>query len=79
MGIKTILTKDSIKIFGNPNLKIKNDIIIKNFLGDHRVFMSSVIAGLTFGGNWKIFDKNSINTSFPTFMNKIKKLGAKIS
>ena len=41
--------------------------------------MSSVIAGLTFGGNWKIFDKNSINTSFPTFMNKIKKLGAKIS
>ena len=79
MGIKTILTKDSIKIFGNPNLKIKNDIIVKNFLGDHRVFMSSVIAGLTFGGNWKIFDKNSINTSFPTFMNKIKKLGAKIS
>ena len=41
--------------------------------------MSSVIAGLTFGGNWKIFDKNSINTSFPNFMNKIKKLGAKIS
>ena len=31
MGIKTILKKDSIKIFGNPNLKIKKEIIIKNF------------------------------------------------
>ena len=30
MGIKTITTKNSIKIFGNPNLKI-NKIIIKNF------------------------------------------------
>ena len=79
MGIKTVLTKDSIKIYGNPNLKIKNDIVIKNFLSDHRVFMSSVVAGLTFGGNWKIFDKNSVNTSFPTFMNTIKKLGAKIN
>ena len=31
MGIKTILKKDSIKIYGNPNLKIKKNIIIKNF------------------------------------------------
>ena len=41
--------------------------------------MTSVIAALTFGGNWKIFDKNSINTSFPTFIKKIKKFGAKIN
>jgi len=41
--------------------------------------MSSVVAGLSFGGNWKIYDKNSINTSFPTFMNRIKELGAKIN
>ena len=79
MGIKTILTKNSIKIYGNPNLEIKKNIVIKNFLNDHRVFMTSVIAALVFGGNWKIFDKNSINTSFPTFINKIKRLGAKIN
>ena len=79
MGIKTIFTKDSIKIYGNPNLKVKNNIVIKNFLSDHRIFMSSVVAGLSFGGNWKIYDKNSINTSFPTFMNRIKELGAKIN
>ena len=74
MGIKTSLTKDSIKIFGNPNLKINKKIVIKNFLKDHRVFMASVIAALTFGGNWKIHDKDSINTSFPSFLKIIKKL-----
>ena len=79
MGVKNIVTKDSIKIYGNPNLKVKNKIIIKNFLKDHRVFMASVVAALSFGGSWKIFDKESINTSFPTFLDKMKKLGAKIS
>ena len=72
MGIKTILTKDSIKIFGNPYLKIKKKVVIKNFLKDHRVFMTSVIAALTFGGKWEIFDKDSINTSFPSFIKILK-------
>ncbi len=75
MGVKTILTKNSIKIFGNPNLKVTKKIVIKNFLKDHRVFMTSVIAALTFGGNWSISDKDSINTSFPSFFNKLKQLG----
>ena len=79
MGIKTVLTNDSIKIFGNPNLEINKNIEIKKFLKDHRVFMSSVVAALTFGGNWKIFDKDSVNTSFPTFISKIKILGAKLN
>ena len=78
MGIKTIVTKDSIKIFGNPNLEIKKKIVIKNFLKDHRVFMTSVVAALIFGGNWQIFNKDSINTSFPSFLNKINSLGANI-
>ena len=76
MGIKTITTKDSIKIFGNPDLIVKKKIIIKKFLKDHRVFMTSVIAALTFGGPmWSIYDKDSINTSFPSFLQKIKNLG----
>jgi len=78
MGIKNIVTKNSIKIYGNPDHKIKKKIIIKNFLKDHRVFMSSVVAALTFGGNWKISDKNSIKTSFPSFLKITKTLGAKI-
>ena len=78
MGIKNVMTKSSIKIFGNPHLKINKKITIKNFLKDHRVFMTSIIAALTFGGEWKISDKDSINTSFPSFMSKIKELGVKI-
>ncbi len=76
MGIKTIATKDSIKIYGNPNLKIEKNITIKDFLKDHRVFMTCVIAALSFGGKWKIHDKDSIKTSFPDFLkilNKIQK------
>ena len=78
MGIKTILKNDSIKIFGNPNLEIKKKIKIKNFLKDNRVFMTYVIAALAFGGSWQIWDKNSIKTSFPSFLSKIRSLGAKL-
>ncbi len=76
MGIKTIMSNNSIKIFGNPNLKINKKIEIKNYLKDHRVFMTSIIAALSFGGYWKIHDKDSINTSFPSFLkilNSLKK------
>ena len=78
MGVKNVLKRDSIKIYGNPNLRIKKEIVIKKYLKDHRVFMSSVVAALTFGGKWRIYDKDSIKTSFPTFINKIKNLGARL-
>ena len=76
MGIRVIVTTNSIKIFGNPNLNlnINKKIIIKNYLKDHRVFMTSIIAGLTFGGTWEIHDKDSIRTSFPNFLNIINDL-----
>ena len=77
MGVKNKITRDSLKIYGNPNLKIKKKMIIKKFLKDHRIFMTSVIAALVFGGNWQIHDKDSIKTSFPSFLKKIKFLGAK--
>ncbi len=79
MGIKNILTKNSIKIYGNPKLKINKKIIIKNFMKDHRVFMTSVIAALTFGGKWQIHDKDSIKTSFPSFLKKVSFLGATLT
>ena len=68
MGIKVITTKNSIKIFGDPKLRINKKITIKNYLKDHRVFMTSVIAALSFGGEWHIHDKDSIQTSFPSFL-----------
>ena len=36
--------------------------------------MTSVIAGLTFGGNWIIHDKDSIKTSFPSFLKILNNL-----
>ena len=50
--------------------------IIKNYLKDHRVFMTSVVAALSFGGSWNIANKDSVNTSFTNFLkiiNDIKK------
>ncbi len=79
IGIKNIVTNNSIKIYGNPNIQVNKKIVIKNFLKDHRVFMTSVVAALTFGGKWQIHDKDSINTSFPSFLNKMNYLGAKMS
>ena len=79
LGIKTIRKKNDLKIIGNPELRPKGKFHIKNFLKDHRIFMMSVIAALTIGGqNWKIEDKDSINTSFPDFLKIVKNLGAKI-
>ena len=76
LGVKTITTNDSIKIYGNPNLNLRFDkkIIIKKYLKDHRVFMTSMIAALSFGGYWIIHDKDSINTSFPSFLKIIEDL-----
>ena len=74
MGVKTIIKRNSIKIFGNPQLKIDKEIVIKNYLKDHRVFMTSVIAALSFGGKWIVHDKDSINSSFPNFLKVVTKL-----
>ncbi len=78
IGIKTLRNKNDVKIYGNPNLKLNGNYIVKKFMKDHRIFMMACVAALTFGGKWKIYDKNSIKTSFPDFLFKIKELGAKI-
>ena len=76
IGIKTITTKSSIKIFGNPDIRVNKNIKIQDNLKDHRVFMTSVIAALTFEGKsvWHIHNKDSIQTSFPKFLNIINDL-----
>jgi len=80
IGIKTKLTHNSIKIYGNPNLKLKKTFEIKNYFKDHRIMALSTIAALTLGGKWKIYDPDSIKTSFPSFFNILKEnLGAKIN
>ena len=79
IGIKVDRYKDDINIYGNPKLSLTDNFLIKNFLKDHRIFFLSCIAALTLGGKWKINDKDSINTSFPSFLKILKKLGAQIN
>ena len=80
IGIKVERKKDNIKIYGNPNLKLNGNFKISNFLKDHRVFMMACIAALALLQDGKIVieDRDSIKTSFPSFLKTIKSLGAKI-
>jgi len=79
MGVKVISDDNSIKIYGNPNLNLNKKIQIKNYMKDHRVFMMSVIAALCLGGQWKIYNPESVRTSFPSFIKIIKSLGGKLN
>ena len=78
IGIKVSRNKNDIKIVGNPNLNLNGRYIIKNFRKDHRVFMMSCIAAFSFGGYWKIYNPESVNTSFPNFFKIIEQLGKKL-
>ena len=78
IGIKVTRKNNNIKIFGNPNINLDKIYNIKNFKKDHRVFMMSCIAALSFGGEWNIYHKDSINSSFPNFLKITERLGAKI-
>ena len=77
MGVKNIVTKSSIKIYGNPNIKINHKIEVKNYLKDHRIFMMSMIAALSIGGYWKLYDPKCIKTSFPNFLKLVEKIQKK--
>jgi len=80
IGIKTKkIGNHGIKIWGNNKLVLNNEYIIKNYLKDHRITMCSVVLALSRGGKWKIYDPDSIKTSFPSFLNIIKFLGGSIN
>ncbi len=78
IGVKVLRKNNNIKIYGNPDLKLDRQYSMNNFRKDHRVFMMSCIAALVFGGSWKIYDRDSINSSFPKFLRIINQLGGKI-
>ena len=78
IGVQIKESKDGLMIYGNPNLELNGNYVIKDYLKDHRVFMMSCVAALTLGGNFTIKDRDSIKTSFPNFLNILENLGAKI-
>jgi 3-phosphoshikimate 1-carboxyvinyltransferase len=74
-GIKTKSTPSSLKIFGNPNLKLDKilNIYPKN---DHRIAMSFFCLAQLINGNIKINNFETVNTSFSKFLVTMKKIGA---
>ena len=77
IGIKSIFSKNSLKIFGNEKINFKNKKIKVNNLGDHRICMSSFILGTVTGIKTEIKNFETVNTSSPSFLKIMKSLGAK--
>ena len=73
------INNNGLKIWGQPNLKLKKNFVIKDYLKDHRIFMMSTIAALSLGGNWRIHNSDCFKTSFPRFLKILKTLGATIN
>ena len=78
IGIKCKTTKDSMVIYGKNKIETKKKSILTKTIGDHRICMSSVILSLVTGINSEIKNFETVNTSFPRFINLIKSLGGKI-
>ena len=77
IGIKSIATKNEIKIYGGKLKKDKRLIKVPN-LGDHRICMSSTVLALITGIKTKIKNFETVNTSSPNFLNIIKLLGGNL-
>ena len=76
VGIKSVSSKNNLKIFGKGKFESnKNKIRVKK-LGDHRICMSSfVLASLT-GVATEIKNFETVNTSSPSFLTIMRQLGA---
>ena len=75
IGIKTQSTIDTLKIYGNPNIKIKKTLVISP-KEDHRIAMSFFCLGQLLNGKVKINNFQTVNTSFSKFLFTMKKIGA---
>ena len=77
IGIKTIASKDQIKIFGKGMVNASGKNINVQSLGDHRICMSSFVLAALTGAKTKIKNFETVNTSSPSFLKIMKSLGAK--
>lgn len=78
LGIKTKSTKSSLTIFGDFSVDTKREICLDANL-DHRIAMAFLILGFAKNGYTVIKDADTINSSFPNFVNIMQNLGANIA
>ena len=77
IGVKTVAHKNNLKIFGKGMIDASNKKINVPNLGDHRICMSTFILAILTGAKTKIKNFETVYTSSPSFLNIMKKLGAK--
>ncbi len=77
INIKCSSNKNSMTIYGSKILKNSRKKIIINPKLDHRICQSAAILALVTGINMTIKNFETVNTSAPTFLQKIKSLGGK--
>jgi 3-phosphoshikimate 1-carboxyvinyltransferase len=77
IGIKSIASKNELKIFGKEKFDANNKKIIVPNLGDHRICMSSFILAVLTGAKTKIKNFETVFTSSPSFLKNMKLLGVK--
>jgi len=74
MGVSVEELKDGIIVTGRERLK---SVTVQSY-GDHRVAMAMAIAGLVADGETIVQDTACVDTSFPGFMEMLRKLQGKI-
>ena len=77
IGIKTIASKNKIKIYGKDFINKKNKKINIPNLGDHRICMSGLVLSLITGIKCKIKNFETVFSSSPSFLKIINSLGGK--
>ena len=70
-------TSNSISILGNKRVNPGKEIVIDSKF-DHRIAMSFLCLGLLMENGIKVKNAETINSSFPSFYNIMKSLGANL-
>ena len=76
-GFSVKSTSNSISIIGNKKVNPGKEIVIDSKF-DHRIAMSFLCLGLLMENGVKVKNAETINSSFPSFFNIMKSLGANL-
>lgn len=76
VGVKSVSSKNELKIFGKGMIDARKKFINVPNLGDHRICMSSFILAVLTGAKTNIKNFETVYTSSPSFLKIMKKLGA---
>ena len=77
VGIKSLATKNELKVFGKGMIDASDKKINVPNLGDHRICMASFILSIITGAKTKINNFETVFTSSPSFLKIMKNLGVK--